>query len=418
MLERESELAALAKCDPRPGAPAPRGHRRARAAGRRARRPWPGSRTGCRARSRSSARSWPSAAPARRTRRPPPPAHRRAGDARPPSSEAIARELERVDRARASSPGRADRRRGAQRRAPGGFRPRPGRARGRQEPRARPCAPRAPAGAAAWSCSTSGWSRTTARRRASAPRSSAASGRSRSGARTPTSSRRAGTRARSRHRQGRGRAAERPGAAGRRRGGSARASSSGSTSGARRSAASTSGSPRPASSATRCAPRSRSYRVAHAGLRQDAEHLAVTFQRALRAAAAAEERRASRRADLAEHEAELARCKAALERLGPVNVLAVQEHDEQEERLKFLTDAARRRGHLGREPAQDHQGDQRDLGRALPRHLRGGQRRTSARPSRASSAAARPRCACSTRRTCWRAASRSSPARRASGCRT
>ena len=41
--------------------------------------------------------------------------------------------------------------------------------------------------------------------------------------------------------------------------------------------------------------------------------------------------------DLVEWEAELARCKAALERLGPVNVLAVQEHDEQEERLQFLT---------------------------------------------------------------------------------
>jgi chromosome segregation protein len=42
-------------------------------------------------------------------------------------------------------------------------------------------------------------------------------------------------------------------------------------------------------------------------------------------------------AELAELEAELARCKAALERLGPVNVLAVQEHDEQEERQRFLT---------------------------------------------------------------------------------
>jgi chromosome segregation protein len=41
--------------------------------------------------------------------------------------------------------------------------------------------------------------------------------------------------------------------------------------------------------------------------------------------------------ELVELEAELARCKAALERLGPVNVLAVQEHDEQEQRLQFLT---------------------------------------------------------------------------------
>ncbi|HXO41602.1 MAG TPA: AAA family ATPase, partial [Thermoanaerobaculia bacterium] len=41
--------------------------------------------------------------------------------------------------------------------------------------------------------------------------------------------------------------------------------------------------------------------------------------------------------DLPELEAELARCKAILERLGPVNVLAVQEHDEQDERQRFLT---------------------------------------------------------------------------------
>jgi len=41
--------------------------------------------------------------------------------------------------------------------------------------------------------------------------------------------------------------------------------------------------------------------------------------------------------DLAEMEGDLARTKAALERLGPVNLLAVQEHDEQEERFQFLT---------------------------------------------------------------------------------
>jgi chromosome segregation protein len=42
-------------------------------------------------------------------------------------------------------------------------------------------------------------------------------------------------------------------------------------------------------------------------------------------------------ANLAELEADLARTRAALERLGPVNVLAVEEHDEQEERHAFLT---------------------------------------------------------------------------------
>lgn len=42
-------------------------------------------------------------------------------------------------------------------------------------------------------------------------------------------------------------------------------------------------------------------------------------------------------ADLPLLEADLARCKATLERLGPVNALAVQEHDEQEQRQTFLT---------------------------------------------------------------------------------
>lgn len=40
---------------------------------------------------------------------------------------------------------------------------------------------------------------------------------------------------------------------------------------------------------------------------------------------------------LAELEADLARCKTVLERLGPVNVLAAKEYDEQEERHVFLT---------------------------------------------------------------------------------
>ena len=43
------------------------------------------------------------------------------------------------------------------------------------------------------------------------------------------------------------------------------------------------------------------------------------------------------RAELAELEAEVARCKGILERIGPVNVLAAEEYDEQVEREKFLT---------------------------------------------------------------------------------
>jgi chromosome segregation protein len=78
------------------------------------------------------------------------------------------------------------------------------------------------------------------------------------------------------------------------------------------------------------------HRVAHAGLRQDAEHLSVTFQEHFEQPLP--EAPGEPRNDLAELEAELARCKAALERLGPVNILAVQEHDEQETRFKFLTE--------------------------------------------------------------------------------
>jgi chromosome segregation protein len=81
-------------------------------------------------------------------------------------------------------------------------------------------------------------------------------------------------------------------------------------------------------------------RIQQASLRQDAEHLALTFREEFsREDQPAElpENPGEPRADLAELEAELARTKAALERLGPVNILAVQEHDEQEQRYEFLT---------------------------------------------------------------------------------
>ncbi|HEX9945452.1 MAG TPA: chromosome segregation protein SMC [Thermoanaerobaculia bacterium] len=76
-------------------------------------------------------------------------------------------------------------------------------------------------------------------------------------------------------------------------------------------------------------------RISQASLKQDAEHLALTFREDFHAELP--EIPGPPRADLAELEAELARTKAALERLGPVNVLAVQEHDEQEQRYSFLT---------------------------------------------------------------------------------
>ncbi len=81
-------------------------------------------------------------------------------------------------------------------------------------------------------------------------------------------------------------------------------------------------------------------RVAQASVKQDAEHLALTFRDEFsREDQPAElpETPGEPRTDLMELEAELARTRAALERLGPVNILAVQEHDEQEQRFEFLT---------------------------------------------------------------------------------
>jgi chromosome segregation protein len=85
-------------------------------------------------------------------------------------------------------------------------------------------------------------------------------------------------------------------------------------------------------------------RVRQAGLEQDAAHLAETFRDAFGeepAAAPGGEPPAVAPAEppahLAELEADLARTKEALERLGPVNVLAVDEYAEQEERHAFLT---------------------------------------------------------------------------------
>src|SRR6185503_8985248 len=67
------------------------------------------------------------------------------------------------------------------------------------------------------------------------------------------------------------------------------------------------------------------HRIAHAALRQDGEHLALTFHEQFeKPLPAAEDAPGEAPSDLAELEAELARTKAALERLGPVNLLAVQ----------------------------------------------------------------------------------------------
>ena len=79
-------------------------------------------------------------------------------------------------------------------------------------------------------------------------------------------------------------------------------------------------------------------RVAQARLNQDAEHLAAHFAEQFgRPLPEPLPEVLEDEPTLAELEAELARTKDALDRLGPVNLLAVQEHDEQEERHAFLT---------------------------------------------------------------------------------
>ncbi len=76
-------------------------------------------------------------------------------------------------------------------------------------------------------------------------------------------------------------------------------------------------------------------RIRKVGLEHDVQHLGETyaqeFERELPDPAP------TPTGALAELDVELSRCKATLDRLGPVNVLALQEHDEQEERFTFLT---------------------------------------------------------------------------------
>ncbi len=76
-------------------------------------------------------------------------------------------------------------------------------------------------------------------------------------------------------------------------------------------------------------------RVTQAGARQEAEHLAGAFREQLGQEAPAEPGEVP--FDLVEMEADLARRKEVLERMGPVNALAVEEYAEQEQRFTFLT---------------------------------------------------------------------------------
>ncbi|MDX2000403.1 MAG: chromosome segregation protein SMC [Thermoanaerobaculia bacterium] len=84
-----------------------------------------------------------------------------------------------------------------------------------------------------------------------------------------------------------------------------------------------------------------SLRVAEASLLGDAEHLAQAFQaefaRELPAEVPQRLTAEPLSEPLSELERRLAHTRETLERLGPVNLLAVEEHDEQEQRLAFLT---------------------------------------------------------------------------------
>ncbi len=81
-------------------------------------------------------------------------------------------------------------------------------------------------------------------------------------------------------------------------------------------------------------------RVRQAGLRQDAEHLEGDYREEFRRELAGQEAPAPPDGEAPDLEAmteELERRRTLLERMGPVNVLAADEYDEQQERHTFLT---------------------------------------------------------------------------------
>ena len=77
-------------------------------------------------------------------------------------------------------------------------------------------------------------------------------------------------------------------------------------------------------------------RVGEAGLKQDSEHLTAMFQEEFNEAPP--ERIGAPVENLDELEVDLERHRQALERLGPVNLLAAKEYEEQSERHVFLTE--------------------------------------------------------------------------------
>ena len=113
----------------------------------------------------------------------------------------------------------------------------------------------------------------------------------------------------------------------------------------------------------------------------------------------------------------IAGLRAKIDRLGPVNMMAIEQFDELETRHTFLTTQRKDLVDSIAADQRGHQADRRDVEGALPRGVRRDQPATSSRRSRRCSAAAAPASRCSTRTTRSRAASTSSPSRPASACR-
>ena len=118
-------------------------------------------------------------------------------------------------------------------------------------------------------------------------------------------------------------------------------------------------------------------RVRQAGLRQDAEHLEGDYRDEFRRELAAPETPAPPDGEAPDLEAmteELERRRTLLERMGPVNVLAADEYDEQQERHTFLTGQRTDVASSRREPEAHDPRHRQDLLRAFRRRLQRGQR--------------------------------------------
>ena len=82
--------------------------------------------------------------------------------------------------------------------------------------------------------------------------------------------------------------------------------------------------------------------------------------------------------------------RGLIDRMGEINLTAIEESEELQKRFDFLTDAEGRPRVGPRAARGGHREDQPRLAQALPRDVRRRQRRSSRRSSRACSAAGAP----------------------------